>query len=124
MITLLKWVGAAGAGAVFMLIVFYYTTHNQQKQEIKIDVQTLKTEKMYKDFANDPFFTPDKEDRKRLKEESKELATKIDNKQKNIEIRQAEDDSFVSDANKALKDMNKELEKKTDNGKKLVIKKD
>jgi len=121
MITLFKWIGAAGAGALFMLIVFYYTSHNQQKQEVKIDVQQLKTEKMVKDFENDEFFTPDKNKRAKLDKESEDLAKQIDDKQKSIIIRQEESDLIVTDAKKALKDLDKDLKEKTGT-KKLDIK--
>lgn len=117
MITLLKWIGAAGAGALFAVIVLFYTAQNQQKTEVKIDMETTKTDLAINQMLNDPFFTPNKEDREALKKENERLRAEIEAKRHDIAKRQQTSDEFVKDAQTALKELDKEL---AENNKKLT----
>jgi len=109
MITLLKWIGAAGAGALFAVIALFYTAQNQQKTDTTIDLKSTEVMLDYGKMMDRPFFTPNKKDREELRKRNEALSTEIEKKKEDSIKRQKESDEFVKDAKTALNEMDKEM---------------
>ncbi|QEM69506.1 hypothetical protein FO488_15975 [Geobacter sp. FeAm09] len=113
MITAVKWaIGGIGSTAVAVLLYFEYATHEQQKMERKMDVRSMRQEKVINDvFLQDKDFVPDKKTRDRYSARSAELDEQIKATEKTVEGAQGVSDAMVRDARRRAGAAGKDLDK-------------
>ena len=107
-----KAILVAGAGAIFAVIVFFWVTSNQQKDNKKIDKQILKNEQKYLDtFGTDKFFVADKKKRAANAKKSEEIDKEIKDIDGDLKALDQTNKEVISDTHKALKEANTSAQK-------------